>query len=99
MPIAAQQAQQANAAQNAAKDEARLVLALGFVEVNAVAENAQIHDDAEDVTDGAARLVGFLQLEVVYLEGDDNQCGINQIIGGFFGNHFSILIRASTAVT
>ena len=32
-------------------------------------------------------------------EGDDDQCGIDQIIYGSFGNHFSILIRASTAVT
>ena len=91
LPVTSQQAKQANTTENAAEHKARLVFALGKIEINAVAKDGQIDDDTEDVAYGTAGLVSLLQQQVVDHKGEGNQCGIDQIIGGFFGNHgFSI---------
>ena len=68
-----------------------MVFAFGEIKVNAVAENAQIDDDAEDVANGTVGLVGFLQQKVVNQEGDYDQRGIDKVIGCFFGNHISFV--------
>lgn len=96
LPIAPQQAQQAQTANDAAEHETGLVFALGLVKVNAVAKNAQIHYDAEDVANGATRLVGFLQQKVVEQKGDDNQGGIDEVIGCFFCNHKTVFWPVET---
>lgn len=87
LPIASQKAQQTQTAQDAAKHEAGLVLALSHIKVDAIAEDGQIDDDARDVADSAACLVRLLQQSVVNQKGDDDQCGIDEVVGGFFGNH------------
>ena len=99
LPVTSQQTQQANATEDATEHEARLALPFGVIQVDAVAEDGQIDDDAKDIADGAAGLVGLLQQHVVEQEGDDHQRCINEVISGFLGNHFSIRILASTATT
>ena len=91
LPIAPQQAKQAQTTQNATEDEARLVFAFGEVEVNAIAKDGQIHDYAEDIAHHTRGLVLFFKQKVIEQKRDDDQRGIDQVIGCFFGNHdFSI---------
>lgn len=86
LPIATQQAQNANSENDAAKDETRLVFALDEIKVHAVTQNGEIGHKADDITKDAILFFWLFQ-PLVGQKRDGNQNGINQIIGGFFGNH------------
>ena len=87
LPIASQQAKQAKAAQNATEHKARLVFAFGFIKINAITENGQVSDDADDIADGTAGLVGLFQQVIIGQKGNEDQRSVYEVLGGFLGNH------------
>ena len=54
------------------RGQTRLVFALGEIKVDAVAEDGQIHDDAEDIANDTGGFVGLFQQHIVYHKGEGN---------------------------